>query len=185
MKSLKAFSLATILIFCTVTQTACGNAQTLDKVSRAAVALTRGFAAEVESLKNAGLTGKKIDVADAAAKKLTATADSLNAILQKAKTIDESDAAAIAGFVATITSTVGGLLQNPDFLGFTENHILVKITRYSAVALNQLSITLAIYFPPRPAGAIVAASAGGKVVAVSKIKVEIPEAPPEVQALLK
>lgn len=180
---LKAFGLIAVLLVGSLSQTGCGNTQSLDKVGRAAVALAKGFSDEVAALKAAGLTGRRIDSAEAAARKLTAAADSLNAVLQNAKNINEKDAAAITGYAATITATIGGLLQNPDFLGFTESHILVKVARYTSVALNQLSLTLAIYFPP-PAPGVGVAADGGKTVAVSKIKVEFPEPPAEVKALM-
>lgn len=183
MKKLKAYGLIALLVIGSVAQVGCGNTQTLDKVGRVAVALAKGFSDQVAALKASGLTGARIDAAERAAKQLTVTADNLNAILQNAKNINEKDAAAVVGYAATITATIGGLLQNPDFLGFGENSLLVKVARYTSVALNQLSLTLAIYFPPKPLGLSVA-SDGGKTIAVSKIKIEFPEPPAEVKALI-
>jgi len=184
MKKLKAFGLIAVLVAGSLAQVGCGNSQSLDKVGRVAVALAKGFSDEVAALKAAGVTGRRLDAAERAAKQMTTAADSLNTLLQNAKNINEKDAAAVVGYAATITATIGGLLQNPDFLGFGENSLLVKVARYSSVALNQLSLTLAIYFPPKPPGVGVA-SDGGKTIAVGKIKIEFPEPPAEVKALLK
>lgn len=180
---LKAFGLIAVLLAGSLSQVGCGNTQTLDKVGRVAVALAKGFSDQVASLKASGLTGRRIDSAERAALQLTTAANAINGILQNAKNINEKDAAAISGYVATITATVGGLLQNPDFLGFSESHILVKVARYTSVALNQLSLTLAIYFPP-PAPGVGVASDGGKTIAVNKIKIEFPEPPAEIKALI-
>lgn len=180
---LKALGLIAVLLVGSLSQVGCGNTQTLDKVGRVAVALAKGFSDEVAALKAAGVTGKRLEAAERAAKQMTAAADNLNAILQNAKNINEKDAAAVVGYAATITATIGGLLQNPDFLGLGESSLLVKVARYSSVALNQLSLTLAIYFPPKPPGASIA-SDGGKTIAVKKIKIEFPEPPAEVRALM-
>lgn len=184
MRKLKTLTLVGILFIGAISQTACGNATTLDKVGRVAVALAQGFSDQVAALKAGGLTGSKLASAEAASKKITAAASSLKAILDGAKTINERDAAQIASYIATITATVGGLLQNPDFTGLGENEKIVKIARYTSIALNQLSLTLAVFFPPPPPGAVLAAD-GGKFVATSKIKIEFAKPPVEVEALLK
>lgn len=180
---LKAFGLIAVLLVGSLSQVGCGNTQSLDKVGRVAVALAKGFSDEVAALKAAGVTGRRIEAAERAALQMTTAATELNRILQNAKNINEKDAAAVVGYAATITATIGGLLQNPDFLGLGESSLLVKVARYSSVALNQLSLTLAIYFPPKPPGVGVA-SDGGRTVAVSKIKIEFPEPPAEVKVLI-
>jgi len=183
-RQIKVLSLITLLIAGSISQAACGNSTTIDKVGRVAVALAKGFADEVAALKTAGLTGPKIDAAEKAGKKISAAADSLNAILQGAKTINSRDAAQIAGYISTITGEVGKLLQNSDFLGLGENSTIVKVTKYTSIALTQLSLTLGIFFPPPPAGAVAASGASVKVVKTSAIKIDFPEAPPEVKAIL-
>lgn len=181
-RQIKVLSLAFLLVAGSISQIACGNTQTIDKVGRVAVLLAQGFTAEVAALKQAGLTGPKIDAAERAGKKISAAADSLNAILQGAKTINSHDAAQIAVYIATISNAVGGLLQNADFLGLGENSTIVKITKYTSIALTQLSLTLGIFFPPVPAGAIGVSSV--KTVKTSAIKVNFPEPPAEVKAIL-
>lgn len=183
-RKLSAFSLMAILLVGTISQTACGNSTTIDKVGRVAVLLAKGFADEVAALKTAGLSGPKIDAAERAGKRISAAADSLNAILQGAKTINSRDAAQIAGYISTITGEVGKLLQNADFMGLGENSTIVKVTKYTSIALTQLSLTLGIFFPPPPAGAVAASGASVKVVKTSAIKVDFPEPPPEVKAML-
>lgn len=165
--------------------TACGNTTTIDKVGKVAVALAKGFSDEVAALKTAGLTGPKIDAAERAAKKITAAADSLKAILDGAKTINSQDAAQIAVYISTISGEVGALLQNSNFLGLGENSTIVKITKYTSIALTQLSLTLGVFFPPPTPGQIGTSSANTKVVNTSAIKVDFPEPPPEVKALLQ
>ena len=184
MKRLKVFTLAALLVVGSVLQIGCGNAQTLDKVGRVAVLLAKGFSDEVVALKAAGVPADKLKKAEDAAAKFTVAADSLNRILANAKTIDQKDAAVVAGYIATITAEIGGLLQNPQFLGLGENTKLVKTAKYTSVALNQLSLTLAVFFPPPPPGAV-APAGGGKSVAVKKIKVDFPEPPAEVKAMLQ
>jgi hypothetical protein len=183
-RQIKVLSLAFLLVAGSISQIACGNATTIDKVGRFAVLLAQGFSAEVASLKTAGLTGPKIDAAEKAGKKISAAADSLKAILDGAKTINSHDAAQIAGYISTITSAVGGLLQNADFLGLGENSTIVKIAKYTSIALTQLSLTLGVFFPPPAPGAISVSSASVKTVKTSAIKVHFPEPPAEVKAIL-
>jgi hypothetical protein len=181
-RKLKTFALTALLIVGTLAQTACGNATTIDKVGRVAVLLAKGFSDEVAALKTAGLSGPKIDAAEAAGKKITAAAKSLDAILQGAKTINSRDAAEIAGYISTISGAVGALLQNSDFLGLGENSTIVKVTKYTSIALTQLSLTLGLFFPPVAPGQVVVADA--KIVKTATIKVDFPEPPPEVKAML-
>jgi hypothetical protein len=183
-RQIKAFSLVTLLIVGSIGQMACGNTQTIDKVGRVAVALAQGFADEVAALKTAGLTGPKIIAAERAATKISTAAKSLDAILAGAKTINSHDAAQIASYVATISGAVGSLLQDPNFLGLGENSTIVKVAKYTSIAVTQLSLTLAVFFPPAPAGAIGVSSANVKTVKTSAIKVEFPEPPAEVKAIL-
>lgn len=181
----KVWPLALVLVF-TFPLMACGNTATLDKVGRVAVLLAKGFSDEVVALKAAGVPADRLKKAEDAATKFTAAADSLDRILSNAKTIDGKDASAVAGYVATITAEIGGLLQNPQFLGLGEGSKLVKTARYTSVALNQLSLTLAVFFPPAPPGQTgVASVAESKSVPVGKVKVDFPEPPAEVRALLK
>lgn len=183
-RQIKVLSLVFLLVAGSISQIACGNSTTIDKVGRVAVALAKGFADEVAALKTAGLTGPKIDAAEAAGKKISAAAKSLNEILEGAKTINSHDAAQIAGYISTISGAVGGLLQNADFLGLGENSTIVKITKYTSIALTQLSLTLGVFFPPVPAGQIGVSSASVKTVKTSAIKVDFAEPPAEVKAIL-
>ncbi len=184
MRKLKTLALVGILFIGAISQTACGNTTTLDKVGRVAVALAQGFADQVRVLKDAGLDSKKIDTLDAASKKLNAAAKSLKEILDSGKTVNERDAVQIAAYVAVISTAVNSLLINPDFTGLGENSKIVKITKYTSIVLNQLSLTLAVFFPSPPPGAVLAAD-GGKSVATSQIKIEFAKPPAEVEALLK
>jgi len=183
-RNIKAFSLAALLLAGSISQVACGNETTIDKVGRVAVALAKGFSDEVAALKTAGLTGPKILAAERAAVKITAAANSLDAILQGAKTVNSNDAAQIASYVAVISGEVGRLLQDPNFLGLGENSTIVKVAKYTSIAVTQLSLTLAVFFPPPAPGQISASGVNVKTVKVSAIKVDFPEPPPEVKAIL-
>ena len=184
-RKITSLALIALLITGSISQMACGNATTIDRVGRVAVALAKGFSDEVAALKTAGLMGPKIDAAEKAGKKITAAAASLQAILDGAKTINSHDAAQIAGYISTISGAVGGLLQDPNFLGLGENSTIVKITKYTSIALTQLSLTLGAFFPPPTPGQVGISSADTKVVKTSAIKVQFPEPPAEVKALLK
>ena len=183
-RKITSLALVALLFTGSISQIACGNGETLDKVGRYAVSLAKGFNDEVAALKAAGLTGKKIDAAEAAGKKISTAADSLSAILQGAKTVNSHDAAVIAAYISTITTTISALLQNPDFLGLGEGSTIVQVAKYTSVAALQISLTLGVFFPPPVPGQVGVSSAESKTVPASKIVIEFPEPPPAVKAIL-
>lgn len=184
-KQIKAWSLIALLTFASVLQMGCGNATTLDKVGRVAVNLAQGLADQIAALEASGLDPAKLARLKQSSAAFTASAKALKDYLDGLKDVNQKDAAAITQQIAKAVNIANALLQNPDVLGLGEGSTLVKTLRYTGVALNQLSLTLTIFFPPPPPGAVAASSDGGKTVAVSKIKVEFPEPPPEVKALLQ
>lgn len=184
-RQIKAWSLIALLTFASVLQMGCGNATTLDKVGRVAVNLAQGLADQIAALEASGLDPAKLANLKHTSSAFMVSAVALRDYLSGLKDVSEKDAAVITQQIAKAVNIVGALLQNPDVLGLGEGTTIVKVLRYTGVVLNQLSLTLTIFFPPPPPGAVAASSDGRKTVAARKIKVEFPEPPPEVKAILQ
>lgn len=182
---LTSLLLIPILATATLFQTGCGNATTLDKVGRVAVNLAQGLADQISALEASGLDPAKLARLKQSSAAFTASAKALKDYLDGLKDVNEKDASQITQQIAKAVNIANALLQNPDVLGLGESSTLVKTLRYTGVALNQLSLTLTVFFPPPPPGSISASSAGGKTVAASKIKIDFPEPPAEVKAILQ
>lgn len=183
-RQIKVFSLAFVLVAGSISQIACGNATTLDKVGRVAVNLAQGLADQIAALEAGGLDSAKLVRLRQSSAAFTASAKALKDYLDGLKDVNQKDSAAITQQIAKAVNIANALLQNPDVFGLGENSTLVKTLRYTGIALNQLSLTLTVFFPPPPPGAVSASSAGGKTVAVAKIKIDFPDPPPEVKAML-
>lgn len=181
-RKLKTFALVTLLIVGSIAQTACGNATKLDRVGRVAVNLAQGLADQIAALEASGLDPTKLANLKRASSAFTASATALRDYLAGLKDVNERDAAAITQQIAKAVNIVGALLQNPDVLGLGEGATIVKVLRYTGVALNQLSLTLVVFFPPPAPG--VAVAAASKSIPISKIKIDFPEPPPDVKALM-
>ena len=183
-RKLTSLALMALLIAGSISQAACGNTTTLDRVGRAAVNIAQAVVDEVAALKASGLTGPKLDRIEKSAVAFKTSADVLKDYLDGLKDVSDKDAAAITQQIAKAVNIANALLMNPDVLGLGEGSKLVQVLRYSGVALNQLSLSLAVFFPPPAAGQVGVSSVGGKTVAKAKIKVELSEPPPAVKAIL-
>jgi len=186
MKKLTSSFLAALLIFASITQTGCGNNQTLARVGNVAVQLAIGFESEVNAIEAAGLIKDAAKLANLKqkAQALKTTTKALNSFLIDLKEVDEKDKAAISTKIAEALSIVNGLLINPDVLGLSDDSPVVKFLRYGSITFQQIALTIAALKPP-PAAVGVASAGQAKGIPVSSIKIELPEPPPEVRKHLR
>lgn len=183
MKQTFSFLLALLLIVTSITQTGCGNDQTLARVGAVAVQLAAGFESEVNAIEAAGLIKDAAKLA-AIKQKVTALKTStkaLNDFLIGLKEVNEKDKAALTTKIGEAISIVTGLLQNPDVLGLPEDAPAVKILRYGSITFQQIALTIAALKPP---AASVANAGQATGIPTGKIKVKITEPPPEVKKYL-
>lgn len=183
MKKTTSVLLALLLIVASITQTGCGNEQTLARVGAVAVQLAIGFESEVNAIEAAGLIKDSAKLA-AIKQKVTALKTStkaLNEFLIGLKEVNEKDKAALTSKIGEVISIVTALLQNPDVLELSDDAPVVKILRYGSITFQQIALTIAALKPPA-AGVASAGQPSGTP--ASKIKVQVTEPPPEVKKYL-
>ena len=184
-RKIKSLALIALLTVGTLAQTACGNSTTLDRVGIVGKGIAQAVEDQYLALKAAGASDAKLAPIKRAVDLLKATTTTLDERLQALKIVDEKSAAEILGYSAQTAAIIGGLLQNPDVLGLGEKSAFVQILRWGSIVAQQLSVTLRAFFPPPPAGALVAASGSGKSVSARKIKIVSVEPPAEMAKYLK
>lgn len=185
MKKLKAL-LGVFLLVLPLGLTGCSDKTkvTLDRAGAFGVNFTTAFNDQILALKAAGAAPDKIRAWEDAGRRLKIATDSVRDYLSGLKEVNERDIAQVTGKIGQALAIVNGLLTNPDFLALGDSSLLVQLTKYGAVGFTQASLTLGVFFPPKPPGAAVAES-GGKTVPVKSVVIEVPAPPPAVALLLQ
>lgn len=185
MRKLKAL-LGIFLLVLPLGLTGCSDKTklTLDRAAAFGVNFTTAFNDQILALKAAGASPDKIRAWEEAGKKLKIATDSVRDYLVGLKEVNERDIAQVTGKIGQALAIVNGLLTNPEFLKLGESSLLVQLTKYGAVGFTQASLTLGVFFPPKPPGAVVAES-GGKALPIKSIVIEVPAPPPAVALALQ
>lgn len=183
MKKLTSSFLAVLLIFASITQTGCGNEQTLARVGAVAVQLAAGFESEVAAIEAAGLikdAAKLANLKQKAGALKTAT-KALNDYLLSLSSVNQNNKAEIARKIGEATSIVNGLLLNPDVVGLSDDATVVKVLKYASITLQQISLTIAALNPP---AAGIASSGQSSGIPINKIKISVSQPPDEIAKYL-
>lgn len=183
---LTSLLLIPILLVAGLLQTGCSDKTktTLDGFGRAFFNIATGFEDQVLAFQAGGVDPAKLKEWEKKAVALKQIAQSTKDFLATLKEVNEKDAAAVTQKVANGLAIIQGLLLNPDILGLGESNAMVQTLRYGSIALNQLSTTLAVFFPQLPPGTVGVSSTANKVVAIKLIEIDFTTPPPVVAAML-
>jgi len=172
---LGSWMLASLLLLGTLSQTACGNATTLERVGATVVQVSKGITAEAASLRAAGLlTPAKLDALDKKAKAIEVSANALQSYLNSLPGVNAANRAEVVSKVGETLSLVSALVQNPDVLSLPPDNLFVKILTFGNITLQNVAVVLAAINPP---AASFSSVGGGDSIPLSKIKVALAPVP--------
>lgn len=156
-----SFLLMGALIFGAMTQTACGNATTLERVGATVVQVSKAITAEAASLRAAGLlTPAKLDALDKKAKAIEVSAQALQSYLNSLPSVNAANKAEVLSKIGETLSLVSGLAQNADVVGLPSDNLFVKILTFGNITLQNAAIAIAALNPPSPRARRGTSSAG-------------------------
>jgi len=159
-----ALPLIGVLLVGSLTQSACGNATTLNRIGAGFVQAAAGIKAEVASLNAAGLLSpEKFARLDKRATGIQTAANALKSYLDSLPGVTAGNKAEVIGKIAEATSLVSALLQNSDLANLPPDNVLIKVLLFANVTLQNAAIVVAGVHPPPASNASFALDPGAAV----------------------
>lgn len=144
-----SFSMIGALMLGALSQTACGNATTLERVGATVVQVSKAITAEAASLRAAGLlTPAKLDALDRKAKAIEVSAQALQSYLNSLPGVNATNKAEVLSKIGETLSLVSGLAQNTEVVGLPPDNLFVKILTFGNITLQNAAIAIAALNPP-------------------------------------